>query len=108
MKLNVDYQIPFGASAEVLKAIKTIVKTAGPKAVTGQQTFYSPEEWAARGEKFGTGSLLVIVHDGGDLAKFFNYDYTDYKSIEKMDKSLAAVGLRAEQCTCWYSAIYRD
>jgi hypothetical protein len=69
--------------------------------------FYTPEEWRARGEKYGALSVLVVVHDGGPYAPLFNYDYEDYKAIEAMQKALEPLGLYAEQCTGWYSAIYR-
>lgn len=39
----------------------------------GCQAFYSPAEWAARGEEYGKLSELIIVHDGGDIAAFCNW-----------------------------------
>jgi hypothetical protein len=73
----------------------------------GCKTFYSPKEWADRGEDYGTDSLLIIVHDGGDHARAFSWDYEDYKTIEGMVETLKPLGLFPEQCTCWYSAIYK-
>jgi hypothetical protein len=74
----------------------------------GCQAFYSPDEWAKRsGEEYGRDSLLVLVHDGGDLAPHCNLDYCNYKAHEKLYKSLRKLGLFVEQCTGWYSAIYR-
>ncbi len=51
--------------------------------------------------------MLVVVHDGGDLAPVFNWAYERYALIEELRVELERVGLFAEQCTSWYSAIYR-
>ena len=72
----------------------------------GCKTFYSPKEWAKR-EEYGSGSLLIVVHDGGDHANAFSWDYEQYKTIEALGKKLHEAGeMYSEQCTCWYSAIY--
>ena len=72
----------------------------------GCTTFYSPKEWAERGEKYGRNSVLVVCHDGGDVGNYFNYDYENYKAIKRMSNALREVGLYAECCTAWYTAIY--
>ena len=72
----------------------------------GCRAFYSPKEWEARGELYGKNSLLIVVHDGGDLAPYFNYDYECQNAVEKMDEALSQLGAHAEQCTSWYTAIY--
>lgn len=74
----------------------------------GGKMFYTPEEWKERGEKYGTEALVVVVHDGGDHAPYFNWDYECYKLIEGLAEELAKIGCFAEQCTGWYSAIYKD
>jgi len=55
---------------------------------------------------YGDKSELIIVHDGGPLAPFFNWDYEQYSLIEKMRVSLEQIGCYPEQCTSTYSAIY--
>lgn len=72
----------------------------------GQRSFYSPEEWLARGEKYGHGSVMIVCHDGGDLAKYFNLDYCCYDAYDRMHEELAEIGMYPEQCTSWYTAIY--
>ena len=72
----------------------------------GGGRFYTPSEWRDRGEAYGTASLLIVVHDGGDHAPAFNYDYEDYVLMEEMRERLATIGVYSEQCTSWYSAIY--
>lgn len=97
------------------KAVEFI--RANHKAVFGQdkepntggcKMFYTPEEWKERRELYGTESLVVVVHDGGDHAAYFNWDYECYKLIESLGEELAKIGCFAEQCTCWYSAIYKS
>lgn len=73
----------------------------------GCSAFRSPESWKARGERYGTGSVLIVVHDGGDAAQYFNADYEDHRAVESMRAELEKIGLYPEQCTSWYSAIYR-
>lgn len=73
----------------------------------GGGRFYSPTQWADRGELYGTRSLLVITHDGGDHSRAFNLDYGDHASHERLQQALAAVGMYVEGCTVWYSAVYR-
>jgi hypothetical protein len=72
----------------------------------GCRAFYSPTEWLERGEEYGHDAELIVVHDGGDLAPAFNLDYGAYDSFDSMARRLANVGVTAEACTCWYTAIY--
>ena len=79
-----------------------MLKTGGCKA------FYSPDEWADRGEQYGLKSELVLVHDGGDLAAICNLDYERYPLHDGLQADLQAAGFFMEGCTCWYSAIYKQ
>lgn len=72
----------------------------------GCKAFYTPDEWLDRGEDYGTHSKLIVCHDGGDLLPYFSYDGTDYGRNERMVEALEKLGYYAEQCTCWYTAIY--
>lgn len=92
----------------IADAILAVARRYNPEADGGGcKAFYTPDEWKARKEKYGTDSVLIVVHDGGDLAHYFNYDYQAYKSIEAMDKALDSLGFYAEPCTTWYTAIYQ-
>lgn len=71
----------------------------------GCRTFYSPQEWQARGEKYGLESVLIVCHDGGDVASFFDGNYI---RMESMQEALERVGYWAQPCTSWYTAIYRS
>lgn len=102
-----DLKVPEGLSDLGKKAAEAVLATTGAESGGGCRAFYTPEEWAARGEKYGTGSVLVVVHDGGDLAPSFNMDHCAYESMERVRKALEPLGLYAEQCTSWYSAIYK-
>jgi hypothetical protein len=87
----------------ILETAKTVlgeVDTAG-------RSFYTPKEWKDRGERYGLQSELIVVHDGGDLASFFNPDYGSWKLQSAMDAALEKVGYYAEPCTSWYTAIYK-
>ena len=77
--------------------------------------FYTPEQWRERGEEYGRTAVAIVVHDGGDyFAPHFNPDYQDWRAIDAMIAALGALrtpeaphGYWAEQCTSWYTAIYR-
>lgn len=78
----------------------------------GCQAFYTPEEWKARGEQYGTESELILCHDGGDLYYMCNWDSDlnwtcNYRGIETLRKHLEPMGYFIEQCTSWYSAVYK-
>jgi hypothetical protein len=73
----------------------------------GCKMFYTPKAWKERGEQYGRESLVIVVHDGGDHAPYFNWDYQCYEMIEGLNKALAKIGCFTEQCTTWYSAIYK-
>lgn len=106
---------PENLNKEGLKAYRAIMKlfkdenSKNPFNIDsgGCTTFYSPKQWAERGESYGRNSALIICHDGGDVANYFNYDCGSYGAIKKMDKALREVGLYAECCTAWYTAIYK-
>lgn len=69
-------------------------------------TFYTPQEWRKKGERYGRSSVLVMVHDGGPLAPYCNLDYGAYALHDRLVERLAALGYYFEPCTTWYSAIY--
>lgn len=91
---------------EQRKIAETIIKTL-PKGASGGgcQAFYTPQEWAERGE-YGKNSVLILCHDGGALAPYCNFDYMRYECIDQMNNALKAIGYYCEQCTSWYSAVY--
>lgn len=107
---------PEGLSRDGVKAYNIIMKMFKefdkdtnnlPIDSGGCTTFYSPKQWKERDERYGTNSLLLVVHDGGDVSNFFNYDCECYELINKMDKALREAGFYAECCTNWHTAIYK-
>lgn len=87
-------------------AIIALLKKKRVKIGDGK-VFYSPAEWAARGERYGNNAELVIVYDGEQLGDAFSYDRENYKMIEAMDNALKTTSTFTEQCTTWYSGIYK-
>jgi|GEM_PF-5362051 len=70
----------------------------------GCKTYYSPQAWIDRGESYGIGSKLIIVHDGGD---FSEGDHgSPLERDQELHTALAAAGLYLECCTNWYHAAY--
>lgn len=103
------WPIPAGLSGEGQVAAGLILQLLEDKQATyhgGGGRFYSPEEWADRGEEYGLNSLLIITHDGGDHAPVFNLDYGAYDLNEELSQVLKGHGMFVEACTSWYSAVY--
>lgn len=112
MSTSIDdmWPIPDGLCADGQTAAQTIRDFLASKDITyhgGGGKFYTPQQWADRGESYGTSSLLVITHDGGDHAMAFNLDYGQYKLNDELQAALRAQGMFVEGCTNWYSAVYR-
>jgi hypothetical protein len=107
---NQDFNIPNNLNAQGQQAAEAIVALMTAELTTpsggGCKAFCTPEEWADRGEDYGQGAVLIVVHDGGDQARYFNLDYCQYEAHDRMHTCLEKLGLFAEQCTCWYSAVY--
>ncbi|MGI6797923.1 hypothetical protein [Gordonia sihwensis] len=74
----------------------------------GSDRFYSPDEWAGRGEQYGDKALLVITHGDPAAATVFNWDYSadGYRLRDELDKRLRAAGTYVECCTNFYSGVY--
>jgi hypothetical protein len=103
------FSIPTGLTREGRRVAQEIVRTLAAHDALGsrERVFYTPKEWAARGEDYGHGSLLIIVHEGGDHAPFFNLDACAYTCFDEMQRNVSALGVGyVEQCTGWYSAVY--
>ncbi len=104
-----QWPIPAGLSPQGTTAANVILEFLQEKDAAyhgGGGKFYSPEEWADRGEQYGLRSQLIITHDGGDHAPAFNIDYGAYEFQEELVGRLRNHGLYVEQCTSWYSAVY--
>jgi len=84
--------------------IMTILTRHGLADTGGCRPFYSPEEWAARGEKYCKNADLYIVHDGGSLSAVFG-DFVE-PFYGEISKALKKHKLYVEGCTGWYSAVY--
>jgi len=107
---SADWPIPADLSDQGRVAAQAVLDFLTEKDITyhgGGGRFYSPQEWRERGEIYGTGSLLVITHDGGAHSAAFNPDYEDYALMEELRLRLQEVDLYVEQCTSWYSAVYQ-
>jgi len=103
-----DFQAPKNLSVTGSSAYSAIMNVLNKYEAEsgGCRTFYSPGEWAERGEDYGKNSHLIIVYDGGDVGNFFNMNHESYKLYEEMQEELRKVGLYFEECTGWYAAVY--
>lgn len=107
--MNPDLAMPEGLCEKgraSYHAILALLIAQGATFTGGCKVFHSPKAWRERGERYGGNSVLVVVHDGGDHAGFFNWDYEQPASIDAVRRVLSPCGTFAEQATSWYSAIY--
>lgn len=72
--------------------------------------FYTPAQWAERGEEFGLNSQLVLVHDGGWMSYMLNLGHEAYSLYDAFAARMQELlpDYHFEQCTNWYSALYYD
>lgn len=106
-----DLKMPEGLDADGTAAYEAIMQFLRERELTytgGCRAFYSPDEWKERGERYGLQSVLVICHDGGDLAPALNLDYEMYDLHDALQAHLGRAGFYVEGCTGWYSAVYRS
>ena len=120
-----DLDMPEGLADPGRSAYEIIVaylKEHGFSDNGGCKTFFSPAEWAAREESYGTTAHLIVVHDGGAVRPVFSMDtaydldcavYQEtgktrepYQLYEGMQKKLREAGLYFDECTSWYCAVY--
>ena len=94
---------------KIAKVVLKVLKNYHPGASGhGCKAFRTPKYHKDhQGEQFGHGAALILVHDGGDLAPFCSYDYGCYSLIDALDKELEKEGYYKEQCTTWYTAVYK-
>lgn len=109
-----NWAIPTGLSRKARKLAHAIVKLANKRdwSSGGQKVFWSPKEWKNKGEPYGCGSELIILHEGGDHAPFFSLDYSSYAGsydqYEEQSKFLQSHGFWIEGLYTWSSAIYES
>lgn len=103
-------------AARIARVILDVAKELDATDIGGAKAFYEPAEWRARGEIYGQGAALVVVHEEGDLWRLFSptaaYEYgitgrADEAATERMAGALAAAGYWAEPMYDWATAIYR-
>lgn len=101
---------PPGLSEKGTKAYEAIVAVLRRFEATntgGCTAFYSPKEWAARDEKYGRDSHLIVVYDGGDHRGAFEPECQAESAMHTaMTKALEEAGFYIEPCTGWYGAVY--
>lgn len=111
--MNNDFAMPEGLTEDgqtAWKAIVTLLMSEDPRMSTGGcKAFRSPQfHLETQGEKYGKGSVLIVVYDGGDHRPYFTLDAECYDLVERMQQVLSAVGFYVEECTGWYAAVYKD
>lgn len=108
-ELGPEWDIPEGLCRAALKAAHALRDFCLQHDLTftgGCRVFYSPAEWQARGESYGTHSLLVCVYDGAACRRALSLAGEDYPMVEAFAQVLDDLDLYVEECTGWYAAIY--
>lgn len=111
--MNNDFAMPDGLTEDgqtAWKAIVTLLMSEDPRMSTGGcKAFRSPQfHLETQGEKYGKGSVLIVVYDGGDHRPYFTLDAECYDLVERMNGMLEPLGMYIEECTGWYGAVYKS
>ena len=102
-----DFAIPENISPEGRQAIEAIMGFRKPNESAHQRSFWTPAEWQARdSSELPDNTVLVVLHEGSCLSKFFYPRDNDPYRTEEMDAALAAIGLTACPVTHWFTAIH--
>jgi len=97
-----------GAQLVIAQAVLRTAKHYGSSLHTGGcRTFYTPQEWRQRGESYGLNSQLIVCYEGSAIAPFFNMEHGCDGWYTAMQGALNSLGFYSEECTSWYSAIYK-
>lgn len=102
-----EFAQPFGLTEDGQKAWSIVIGVLAKENISetglNRQVFHSSREWQA--EVTGVDSELIIAHDGGGHAPYFNLDYGACLSRSTMDRALQEAGFYIETQTPMYSAI---
>jgi hypothetical protein len=101
-----DYRMPEGLCLSGRIAYHLIVGLAkagrgGLLPFTGGgKIFYSPMEWAQRGERYGRNSKLIVTYDGAPDIRDVVVRFSDGLGLDRF-------GLFIEHISGWCSGVYR-
>lgn len=75
----------------------------------GCKAFYTPEEWSmnGRGPSVDPGVVLVVCHDGGNMAPRFNLDYEQTAMYDRVDLFLDHRNLWRESQTRTITHVFK-
>ena len=105
--LAIPQDIPIAAQ-DFARDLRNSMRAAGEEGCGGCKAFYSPAEWEdLQKVRLARSVLLVVCHDGGNMAPRFNTDYEQYKLYDSIDPMLRARGLWRDHITSVESHIFR-
>lgn len=112
-KTSDHLNIPAGLSKDGERAAKIIRDYLTDNKLTWCESdlFMTPQEWGDRGEQYGNGSILILIHETGAAGEALSYDKAacaarPYHHLEKLMRTLASAGFYSEQMYSWSSAVY--
>lgn len=107
-----EFALPQDASPDAAKAWQTIIEVLAEQdsLYSGghKHVFYTPEQWRDKSMDYWQGAELIVVHDGGSHAPFFNSLYEATALKVRMDLALARAGFYAEPATSWFTRICKN
>lgn len=107
---NTDLACPdVGLDRHGFRAWVTIIELLQERDDTytgGSRGFYSPVQWEQKGEDPIPGAVLIVGHDGGSIAPYFNDLYENDDCLAAMRVALEGQGLVGYKQGSWYSAVF--
>ena len=113
--IKAGFKTPKGISQKGRKAAKIIreflEKNLLDYAPPESNLFMSPKDWKDRGEEYGDGAELILIHEGFDAGEALSldkacYSPAGYRLYEELNKKLREEGLWMEEMYCWSCAVY--
>jgi hypothetical protein len=102
-----ELAIPDGIPENVkdfCRELRNSMRVRGEEGCGGCKAFYAPGEWV---DPVDEHVLLVVCHDGGAMASWFNLNYDQIKLYDSVDLMLRSRGLWREHEDAAVSHIYK-
>jgi len=81
--------------------------------VNNEKLFRTPEEWTGRGEKYGEGAVLILIHECCEAGEALSHDKAyeaprPYHLLNELTEKLRDEGFFMEEMYRWAAAVYEN
>ncbi len=81
--------------------------------VNNEKLFCTPREWTGRGEDYGQGAVLILIHECCEAGEALSHDKAydaprPYHLLNELTKKLRDEGFFMEEMYRWAAAVYEN